>query len=336
MHELEKEITIEKKRSSESAKPTIVSDIFAKNGLETEIEEFTSASIKKIKLNLIIKPAIISAVALFISFFLDISSVPFLGKVTINIAKAMFPTWQPATSDYTPFSFWWLPVITYLLFLFLAKLAYDKLTVEVQRTPATETIDRIITSYTSVIDSISTALPLIGAAILLISIRLGETVFLGLSVPFEIKALIILAIGKLFEPVLDQLGVEFQNVVNHVKDLKEKYFSKVQIENSKNILNKLDRNDGFTAPSVSIDNVSMVENLNAALEQTLSLSNSLGKNFSSLNILLEKFNLSETVSSEKIMQLKTIAESISRASSSLSDEKTITGLKYLESIVVKK
>ena len=218
----------------------------------------------------------------------------------------------------------------------MAKLAYDKLRVEVLRTPATETIDRIITSYTSTIDSISTALPLIGAAILLISIRLDETVFLGLSVPFEIKALIILAIGKLFEPVLDQLGVEFQNVVNHVKDLKEKYFSKIQIENSKNILSKLNHQEGFSTASITIDNVSMVENLNSALEQTLKLSNSLGKNFSTLNILLEKFNLSETVSSEKIMQLKTIAESISKATSSLSDERTVTGLKYLESIVVKK
>jgi len=36
-------------------------------------------------------------------------------------------------------------------------------------------------------------------------------------VPFEVKALIILAIGKLFEPVLDQLGLEFQNIVDTVK-----------------------------------------------------------------------------------------------------------------------
>ena len=62
-------------------------------------------------------------------------------------------------------------------------------------------------------------------SILLISIKLGEEVFLGLSVPFEVKALIVLAIGKLFEPVLDQLGMEFQAVVNHVSDIRDKYFS---------------------------------------------------------------------------------------------------------------
>ena len=97
---------------------------------------------------------------------------------------------------------------------------------EIKRNPASETIDRVISSYTSIIDSISTALPLLGAALLLISIKFGEEVFLGLSVPFEIKAFIILALGKLFEPVLDQLGVEFQNIATHVSDLKRKIFLK--------------------------------------------------------------------------------------------------------------
>ncbi len=116
---------------------------------------------------------------------------------------------------------------------------------EIIRTPASETIDRIISSYTSVTDSISTALPLIGAAILLISIKLGEEIFLGLSVPFEVKALIVLALGKLFEPVLDQLGVEFQNIVNHVRDIKERYFSRIQIENSKNLLKTIGKRSWF-------------------------------------------------------------------------------------------
>ncbi len=44
----------------------------------------------------------------------------------------------------------------------------------------------------------------------------------------------------MFEPVLDQLGVEFQYVVNHVSDIREKYFSRIQVENSKNILKQLD------------------------------------------------------------------------------------------------
>ncbi len=132
-------------------------------------------------------------------------------------------------------------IAVYSIFILLAFLAYNKLKLEIIRTPASGTIDRIINSYTSVIDSLATALPLIGAAILLISIKLGEEIFLGLSVPFEVKALIVLALGKLFEPVMDQLGVEFQSVVNHVSDIRDKYFSRIQVENSKNILKQLNQ-----------------------------------------------------------------------------------------------
>ena len=97
------------------------------------------------------------------------------------------------------------------------------------------------------------ALPLIGAAILLVSIRLGEEVFLGISVPFEIKALIVLAIGKLFEPVLDQIGLEFQNVANHVRDLKEKYFSRIQIESSKSLMKQLNQGELGGRDSMSVE-----------------------------------------------------------------------------------
>jgi len=41
-------------------------------------------------------------------------------------------------------------------------------------------------------------MPLLGAAILLIAIKEGPTIFLGFSVPFEVKSILILAIGKLF------------------------------------------------------------------------------------------------------------------------------------------
>jgi len=219
-------------------------DLYSKDGLEEELERYTQTAVNNIKFTLIIKPAIISFVALIISFFLDLSTVPILGDITIKIAQSLFPAWQPDPNMISPYSFWWLPVMVYGLFVFLSFLAYNKLRLEIVRTPASETIDRVISSYTSVIDSISTALPLIGAAILLISIQLGEEVFLGLSVPFEVKALIVLALGKLFEPVLDQLSVEFQNVVNHVSDIKERYFSRIQIENSKNLLKQISGSSG--------------------------------------------------------------------------------------------
>lgn len=319
-------------RSTEENKISKI-DFYATNGLEEELDTYKEDAIHKIKFSLIIKPAVISFVALVLTFFLDLSYVPILGNVSIELGKALFPSWQPAEQIVQPFSFWWMPIVVYALFLFLAFLAYNKLKLEVLRSPASETIDRIITSYQSVIDSISTALPLIGAAILLISIKLGEEIFLGLSVPFEIKALIVLALGKLFEPVLDQLGVEFQNVVTHVQDMKERYFSRIQIENSKNLVKQLSgQTSGMKGSEFSLKDL---ETYKVLLEQTSVMSESLLKNFGSVHQILEKINNIQGISTEKIEHLKSLANSIQQASITLGDEKTQAGLKHLEAIVKK-
>lgn len=308
-------------------------DLYSKNGLEEELETYTVQAVKNIKFSILYKPAIISFVALIFSFFLDLSYVPILGNISTKIAEFLFPEWNPGSQAISPYSFWWLPLIVYIFFCFLAYLAYAKLKVEIVRTPASETIDRIVTSYTSVVDSIATALPLIGAAILLISIKLGEEVFLGLSVPFEVKSLVILAIGKLFEPVMDQLGVDFQNVVNHVKDIKDRYFSRLQLENSRNLLKHL--GSGSVVGSPQQFSGKELESYVSTLEKANVLSKTILDNYKSINVILDKINSTPAISTEQIQQLKALAESISIASKSLSDEKTILGLKHLESIVKK-
>jgi HPt (histidine-containing phosphotransfer) domain-containing protein len=178
---------------------------------------------------------------------------------------------------------------------------------------------------------------LIGAALLLISIKLGEEIFLGLSVPFEVKALIILALGKLFEPVLDQLSLEFQNVVNHVTDMRDKYYSKLQVRNTQSIIRQLGIQQNNSSPG-KLHELSLkdIEAYKSVLSQTTQMSKELINNFDSIHALLEKINGMQNLSSTKIEELKTLAHSISTASQSLSDEKTLTGLKYLESIVLKK
>ena len=319
--------------SKENQKNLLNPDV-ANNELEVELEEYTRSAIRKIQFSVIVKPAIISLIALFISFFLDISKVPILGYITIDLAKSLFPSWTPVSEKVVPFSFWWLPLIIYAFFVFLSYLAYSKLKLELIRTPASATIDRFINSYTSVIDSISTALPLIGAAILLISIKLGEEIFLGLSVPFEVKALIVLALGKLFEPVLDQLGVEFQNVVNHVEDIRQKYFSRIQVENSKNILKQLNTSNSGLGKGTELS-LADVEKFKLLVEQSAKLSEIMNRNFASVSALTEKINQIEGISSQKITELSALANALNQASNSLSDEKTLTGLKYLESIVKK-
>jgi len=225
-----------------------------------------------------------------------------------------------------------LPVFAYGLFVFISYLAYNKLKIEIIRTPATETIDRIIEAATSVIDSIATALPLIGAAILLVSIKLGEEVFLGLSVPFEIKALIVLAIGKLFEPVLDQLGVDFQNVVNHVKDIRDKYFSRIQIESSKSLIKQFNQSSLGGGAAVSVQDL---EKFKALVDESSKLSDVVRRNFAAVSDMMEKINSMQQISSDKIQQLNILANSITQASSSLTDERTLVGLRHLEAIVKK-
>ena len=254
----------------------------ADDGLEEELDSYTRSAITRIRFDTIIKPAIISFIALILSFFIDVASVPFLGEITYDLARSLFPGWQPPVDTFEPYSFWWLPIAVYALFIFISYLAYNKLKLEIIRTPATETIDRVIESSTSVIDSISTALPLIGAAILLVSIKLGEEVFLGISVPFEIKALIILAIGKLFQPVLDQLGVDFQNVVNHVKDIRDKYFSRIQIESSKSLIKQFNQSSLGGGTSVSLQDA---EKYKVIVTESARLSEIIHKNFAAVKCI---------------------------------------------------
>ena len=83
----------------------------------------------------------------------------------------------------------------------------------------------IIDRYSGIVDGIRTALPLLGAAILLISIEKGPTIFLGFAVPFEIKSIIILAMHcKTFDSVFDTIALKYQEVQEKIKMLK-RYFS---------------------------------------------------------------------------------------------------------------
>jgi hypothetical protein len=304
------------------------------NILEEKVDAYKKEAMQKIRFSVVIKPAFISFIALILSFFLDLSNVPLLGNISAKMAKGLFPTWQANNDILVPYSFWWIPVLIYVLFFALSLSAFIKLKKEVLRRPSTETVDLIISSYTTITDSIAMSLPLIGAAILLISIRLGEEVFLGLSVPFEVKALIILAIGKLFEPVLDQLGLEFQNVVDNVKDMRERYYSQLQIRNSKSIVKQLSLQSSNQHPIPDIS-AKDLEQYRMILNQTSQLSETILKNFNSIFEVLEKINGLQGLSADKIEHLKLIADSISTATSNLNDERTLTGLKYLESIVKK-
>lgn len=312
--------------------------IFKSNGLEEEIDRFKESKLKEIKFTVVTRHILFSLVALFLSFFLDLAYVPLLGNITINITKTLFPNWSPINQSFTSISFWWMPVVTYLFFLLFAYKAYGELRREVKQSTSPDIIDRIIGSSISIIDGIATALPLIGAAILLISIKLGPEVFLGLSVPFEIKALIVLALGKLFEPVLDELSVEFQHVINRANELKSRYYAQTQIEHFQKVIDQLNDNTKMANLATVADYMPMgdLRQYEEAYQRMAELSQVMHMNLKGTFELMEKINSLQSLNFQKLGELKTLADSIANASNALKDERTLKALLSLESIVVRK
>ncbi|MGE5410620.1 MAG: hypothetical protein ACM3MI_06640, partial [Clostridiales bacterium] len=101
--------------------------IFKSNGLEKEIDSFKEAKLKNLSFKIVSKHIIISLVALFFTFFLDIAHVPILGNISMNIAKGLFANWNPANQGFESISFWWMPVIVYFIFVLFAYKAYVEL-----------------------------------------------------------------------------------------------------------------------------------------------------------------------------------------------------------------
>ncbi len=171
------------------------------------------------------KSAVPSFLVLLISFIIDVSYVPLFGHVAANFSTWLFPGMPPVNQALEPIQLWYYPVLVYALFLFFAVRANTTLKHEVLTKGASEgIITKVIEKYGGLIDSIGTALPLLGAALLLVSIKLGPQLFLGFSVPFEIKSIIILAIAKLFTSVFEAQGLRYQKIVEEVKNVETEYY----------------------------------------------------------------------------------------------------------------
>lgn len=112
------------------------------------------------------------------------------------------------------------PFIVYLIFLIMAAISKGELE-EGNRNE--DEITRIIDKYEGIVDGIGTALPLIGAGLILYFIsqiepghKFAKTPdpnqqrFLNIGAPFEVKSIFILAAAKLFEPIFDSLARECQ------------------------------------------------------------------------------------------------------------------------------
>jgi hypothetical protein len=83
---------------------------------------------------------------------------------------------------------------------------------------------------------------------------------------------------------------------------------------------------------MSLDDLRQYEEV---LVRTVELSRQIQQNFGSTFQVLDKINALQGLNSQKIMEMKVLAESIASASNALKDEKTLQALRSLESIVKK-
>jgi hypothetical protein len=179
----------------------------------------------------VLQSLIPSIIVLFISLFIDVAHVPVLGNVAQNMFSKFF---KIQMNEVVAFQFWWLPFAAFALFMVFAWLSNLSLKKQITlKGPSEEIITRTVDNYSGLVDSIATAMPLLGAAILLLSTQLGKDVFLGFSVPFEIKSIVILAIGKLFGTVFETQGLQYQAITEEVNNVEEEYqfYNEYQLQN---------------------------------------------------------------------------------------------------------
>lgn len=193
------------------------------NEIRNYIVETSLDKLDKEGSRMLLRAALPSLILLILSFLIDVSYVPFLGTVAHNFAEYLYPG-KSINLELQPIQLWWYPVVLYILFIFCALLSNNSLKKEIRLKGASEgSIARIINRYSGIVDGLGTALPLLGAAILLVSIKIGPDFFLGFSVPFEIKSIVILAMAKLFDSIFEAQALRFQDISEEVRKVESEY-----------------------------------------------------------------------------------------------------------------
>lgn len=272
-------------------------------------------------------PAIPSLIALILSIFIDVSKVPFLGKIAETLAQSIFPGSVTLNKGVEPISLWWMPFIVYALFILLAELSYRKLMKEVSSKGCSqEIIERITNRYAAIVDGIGTALPLLGAAILLISIKEGPIIFLGFSVPFEIKSIVILAVAKLFETVFDSQGLKFAELREELNDLEKEYFTEREDIHQRAILQQL--HDGFskgittpTGPGYEKFSKEEAAEIQNSLRKASEFGEQITKNVTLMKNAIAEMSKTNVHDSELLRELQNTSQSLTTALAAASQTK---------------
>ncbi len=210
------------------------------SGIKKEIIERNMKTLDTVGYKTIMRAGLPSLLLLILSFFIGVEYVPLFGNIFQSISNYINPNQVSSGTDVQPISLWWFPFIVYLVFIYFGIKANMALKKELSGKGSSEAaITRIIDRYNGIVDGIGTALPLLGAAILLISIEKGPTIFLGFAVPFEIKSILILAIAKLFESVFDALALKYQEIQEEVNTVERIYYYQKEAMVQRNILEKM-------------------------------------------------------------------------------------------------
>jgi hypothetical protein len=282
----------------------------------------------------ILSAAIPSFILLVLSFFIDVANVPFLGKVAVNFANSLFPGSQLLNNGVEPYQFWWLPILVYVIFILTAILCNIALRKEITEKGLTEgSISRVIDKYSGTVDAVATALPLLGAAFLLVSIKEGPTIFLGFSVPFEIKSILILAIGKLFESVFDAQAVKYNEIQDEIKQVETEYFYEKEERLQRSILAELTRGKGPEVVQQQLKGFDMkkedVEQIYKVMEITNKISETFAKNMATLDAILKDLGNSKLTDEKVLNQLQSTAQYLNETIKGIKDTNALKGLDNL-------
>jgi len=147
---------------------------------------------------------------------------PLLSFIVVLLSIILFPfTKVPIDYFQGPliiFFSYLLPLIVFGVFVLMAYRANKELKNDKQLTEAKITLK--VDKYSGIVDAIGTALPLIGAALLLYyAVKPNSTeIFYGFAAPLEIKSIFLLAAAKLFESMFDSLAERYLTIVRSEND----------------------------------------------------------------------------------------------------------------------
>jgi hypothetical protein len=270
--------------------------------------------------SILLKAAFPSFLLLILSFFVDVSYVPVLGKVAQNFASWIFPGTTWLNQNVEPIRFWWLPVILYIIFVLCAYLANRSLKKEVMTKGASENIiSRIVERYSGIVDGLGTALPLLGAAFLLVSIKEGPTLFIGFSVPFEVKSIIILAIARLFNSVFETQALRYSEVYEDLKKVESEYYYEQQEVLQTSIIDELkvmntNVEKGLIQPELKGISKEEADQVYKLVKMTHDITANFTNNVSNLKAAVSDLNTSKLFDSGSIEQAQALANTISNIS----------------------